>query len=66
MATDLQKILVIHKKLLDFIEDNYKVFDVCDCLVDVLSEISSSNEMVQLVSNINTRSDNLAESFKVV
>ena len=60
MATNTQKIFIIYKQLLECIEDNKKVLNVCHCLVEVLEEISASDEMVQLVSDINNKSPNMA------
>ena len=63
MPTDLEKKYVIYKKLLNMVEDNYLVRHVCDCLVEVLAEISTSDEMNQLVSDINNKSKNLSENL---
>lgn len=63
MATDKQKIFIIYTKLLNCVEDNYKTLNICPCLVEVLEEISSSDDMIQFVSNINSKSNKMATSL---
>ena len=63
MSTDRQKIFLVYTYLLNEVEDNYKVANVCPCLIEVLEEISTSNEMRQLVANINNKSPNLSSSL---
>ena len=63
MSSDKQKIFLIYTKLLNFVEDNNKVLNVCPCLVEVLEEVSSSDDMNQLVSDINTKSNNMTTSL---
>ncbi len=63
MATDTQKILIVYDKLLDYIENKYRIKGVCNCLIDALNEISSSDEMRQLVRDINNKSSNVSKSL---
>ena len=63
MSSDKQKVFIIYTKLLNCVEDNQKVLNVCPCLVEVLEEVSSSDDMTQFVSDINTKSNNMANSL---
>ena len=66
MSTDKEKIFVIYVKLLNLVEDNYKVLNVCNCLIEVLEELSSSPNMIQFVVDINNKSSNMATSLQAV
>ena len=66
MSSDKEKIFIIYTKLLNCVEDNQKVLNVCPCLVEVLEEVSSSDDMNQFVSDINTKSNNMANSLHTV
>ncbi len=63
MTTNKEKIFIIYIRLLDCVEDNQKVLNVCPCLIEVLEEVSSSDDMNQFVSDINSKSSNVAMSL---
>ena len=51
--TDKQKIFIIYKKLAELIEETRREKHISDYLVDVLNEVSNTDEMVGLVNSIN-------------